>query len=450
MSKTEEEELLLGILPQGYSYQFTRYKIHQHSGDEVQFTLEMRVNVCDQNNVKLFLSELNDSSHCTFNIKSGKPDRASDSDKARRVLTGFRKCCMNVSNDKENRKPQQAGKNTNCSANLKFRLDRPVAEHSQDKKDKELFPLWLLIEFVHNHSLNRAEYLRYLSVSDDTKSEFSEMFAQGLSPSTALAEVKKSIKEQHPDTWPKIFADRSKVPSIFWCHHWHRVWLDTRIGSRDGVDAFEKAQDMVKEFDQHCKQKFPLEDDRFYAKIAQTPHGQTVVVITDPFMHRVHKTIPQCGEIIFIDATANLDRNDTKLFHLMCPSVVGGLPVAEILTTREDTATVVYALELLKSVLPPGAFYGRGGATGPQLFMTDDSDCLRNSLSSAWPSAELLLCIFHVLQAQWNWLWDGKHAVEKKDKPVLLNKFKQVVYAESETELSDKLEELYADAVCIK
>ena len=55
-----------------------------------------------------------------------------------------------------------------------------------------------------------------------------------------------------------------------------------------------------------------------------------------------------------------------------------------------------------------------------------------------------------MLQAQWNWLWDGKHSVEKKDKPVLLNKFKQVVYAESETELSNKLEELYADPVCIK
>ena len=88
------------------------------------------------------------------------------------------------------------------------------------------------------------------------------MFAQGLSPSTALAEVKSSIKEQHPDTWSKIFADSSKVLiSIFWCHHWHRVWLDTRIGSRDGVDVFEKAQDMVTEFDEHCKKKFPLQDD---------------------------------------------------------------------------------------------------------------------------------------------------------------------------------------------
>ena len=87
MSNTEDEELILGVLPQGYSYQFSHHKIHQQNGDEVQFTLETRVNVCDQNNVKLFLSDLNKSSHCTFNIQSGKPDRAS---KARRVLSGFR------------------------------------------------------------------------------------------------------------------------------------------------------------------------------------------------------------------------------------------------------------------------------------------------------------------------------------------------------------------------
>ena len=124
------------------------------------------------------------------------------------------------------------------------------------------------------------------------------------------------------------------------------------------------------------------------------------MAIVDPFMRRVHRIIPQCAELILIDATSNLDRSDMKLVHLITPSVIGGLPVGEILTTREDTDTLMFGLELLKSVLPEGAFYGRGRDTGPQLIMTDDSDSLRNSLSSAWPSAELLLCIFHILQAQ--------------------------------------------------
>ena len=104
----------------------------------------------------------------------------------------------------------------------------------------------------------------------------------------------------------------------------------------------------------------------------------------------------------------------------MCPSVIGGLPLADILCTREDTDTVAFALDMLKTVLPSGAFYGRGCDVGPTLFMTDDSDVLRNSLSSNWPSSVLLLCQFHVLQALWTWLWDRKQGIVMQDRPVLL------------------------------
>ena len=98
-------------------------------------------------------------------------------------------------------------------------------------------------------------------------------------------------------------------------------------------------------------------------------------------MHRVHNTIPQAGELVLMDSTSNLDRNDIKLFHLICPSFVGGLPLASLLTTREDKGTIMFGINLLEEVLPPGAFYGRDINVGPKLFMTDDSDALRNALS---------------------------------------------------------------------
>ena len=84
---------------------------------------------------------------------------------------------------------------------------------------------------------------------------------------------------------------------------------------------------------------------------------------------------------------------------------------------------------------------------GPQLFMTDDADSLRNALAGTWSLAELLLCIFHILQAQWNWLWEAKHGVEKDDRPVLLNLFRNVLYAQSDDELTVQLVRLYADPV---
>ena len=124
------------------------------------------------------------------------------------------------------------------------------------------------------------------------------------------------IKAEYPDTWPEVSADRSRLPSLFWVYDWQRQWLDRTVGSRDGIDAYNRAEAMVKDFDKECKKEFPLGEGEFYAKIAQSETGETVIAIVDPFMHRVHKTIPQSGELVLVDATSNLDRNDTKLFHL--------------------------------------------------------------------------------------------------------------------------------------
>ena len=435
------------FLPDNYQYKIvTCSTTSGKSESDLNFEVEVRVNVSTEHNVRTFLNDFNLSSGCTFNTQSGRPDKRQDGDSARSKVRGFRKCCMNVAHgeDKENKQP---GKNTDCQASINFRLENPMAKSKLVRENREKFPLWLKINFSHNHSLNRAEYFKFMSVSQDTKETYTEMFIQGLTPSAAHAERRRLIKVQFPDTWPEVSADRSRLPSLFWVYSWHRQWLDKTVGSRDGVDAYEKAEHMVKEFDIDCKKDFPLGEREAYAKIAQTDSGETVIAIVDPFMRRVHETVPQSGDIVLVDATSNLDRNDSKLFHLVCPSAIGALPLAEIITTREDGATILFALDLLKSVLPAGAFYGRGRDVGPQVFMTDDSDVERQSLSRAWPESVLLLCIFHVLQAQWTWLWDGKHYIAHADRAALLQLFRRVLYAETEDELSVRLEEMYADPI---
>ena len=82
--------------------------------------------------------------------------------------------------------------------------------------------------------------------------------------------------------------------------------------------------------------------------------------------------------------------------------------------------------------------------------MTDDCDAERQALSGAWPSSVLLLCIFHVLQALWTWLWNQQNKIENKDRQVLLLKFRAVLYAETQEELADRLEDLYADDIVHK
>ena len=141
-----------------------------------------------------------------------------------------------------------------------------------------------------------------------------------------------------------------------------------------------------------------------------------------------------------------LDRNDTKIFHIVCPSLIGALPLGELVTTREDAPTILHGLEMLKAILPKDAFYGRG-ELGPICIMTDDSDAERNALARAWASAILLLCVFHVLQAMWCWIWDSKHGIASSHKGHILQLFRTVLFAESESDLDSALEAMNSDPI---
>ena len=130
---------------------------------------------------------------------------------------------------------------------------------------------------------------------------------------------------------PTVLGDRSICPDYFWSFYFHQQWIKSKLGTRDGVDVVEKLEKFIKEYSEELQRKNPSENAE-YLKMAQSPTGETVVVICDPFMRRVHKMIPQSGDLVFLDATSNLDRSDSKLFHFMTPSSIGGLPVATMHT----------------------------------------------------------------------------------------------------------------------
>ena len=437
------DELLRDLLPTNYDYKVKKCEIKDQCEDSLNFELEIRVGVKTEGEVKQYLALLNQTTGCTFNVQSGRPDKRQHGGKSLSQVRGYRKCCMRV-DKKGTRQDKQPGKNTDCQASISFRLENIIGKESCIREEREKYPLWMKVDFVHNHSLNRAEYFKFLSVLEDTRQFYISLFEQGVLPGSAHAERKRYLKEEFPDTWPKQFADRSILPSIFWVYVCHRKYSDSTVGSRDGVDALDKAEQIVRQFDEECKLANPLTGNRSYAKLAQSLEGETAVVIVDPFMQRVHENLPHCGDIVMVDLTANLDRNDSKLLHIVCPSPIGALPLADIIVTREDAKTLEFAFSLLKSMLPEKAFFGRGDA-GPQVVMTDDCDALKIALSQTWLDSVQLLCIFHVLQAMWSWLWDGSHKIEHKDRQLLLIRFRDVLYAESKQELSERLEELYAD-----
>ena len=65
-------------------------------------------------------------------------------------------------------------------------------------------------------------------------------------------------------------------------------------------------------------------------------------------------------------------------------------------------------------------------------------------------SAKMFTIFSCLLQALWSWLWDAKHTISKDDRPALLRLFRQVLYSENESDLSENLENVYASSVSLK
>lgn len=123
---------------------------------------------------------------------------------------------------------RQKGKNTDCPADIKVRIDNPgesnYSKHSK-KQQEELkskreavkqSPFWFRISFDHNHCINIAEHQKFRTVSKETKDAFTELFEDDLTASAAWDKHRKKIKDDNPDSWPILLGDRSICPDYFW------------------------------------------------------------------------------------------------------------------------------------------------------------------------------------------------------------------------------------------
>ena len=379
---------ILNILPEKREYRLEDWKMSDHPvvSDDLQFEVSGRVNVRTKEEALIFLEEVYDATGTSFNIESGRQDRQG---------AGRRKCVMNVFQDKAKpKKLRRPDMQRKCPAVITFRLDKEKEILKRDSPErvakKELerdFPLFFNFNMIHNHQTNRHEHSRFGNVSEE----------EGLTASAAWHAFRDEIKENNPDNFHILFGNRRVVPDYFWPHKFFAKWIEDKIGSFGGVDGFQKLK-TFEDFDKKNQEIEKLPGDQKYAAIEQTDEGKTIVVIIDRLMRRVHSMVPQSGDMVIMDATSNIDRSDTKLFHLMCPSAIGGLPVGTIVVTREDEETIYRSLKLYQKNLPEFAFYGRGPQLGPHLGMTDYCQAERNALRRIWPELIALLCHFHILQ----------------------------------------------------
>ena len=445
-------KILEPILPEEYDVLVIDFKLIKLSNiiGESQFEANFRVNVTSEDGVKTFIEDYNESSWTTHN--SFKGDKRGVGKKS--IISGTRKCHHKIKRHGLQEGPSrpkhsgpgkqpacenQPGKNTDCEAIYTFSLSGSKLHTSRGerkntfattKEEVEKYPLLVKLNYTHNHSIHSANAMKYGNVSEETLSHFTKLFEQDHTASSALSAYKRKIVSgKTAEEKIRIMADRRVMPSTSWVSHFYRSYKLVKYGPEDGPGAYELAKQRVDAYNEKSGMEL--------AKINLSQDGDVTVAICDHFCRRIHENVPQSGDIVLVDATANLDRHDTKLFHFICPTPAGGLPLGTMITSRENEETVQSGLELFKSVLPENAFFHRGPSKGPKIFMTDDCAAERNAIKSVWPHAVLLLCVFHLLQALWRWLWDSDHKIPKLDRPTLFNVFKSVLYAPNETEFSD-------------
>ena len=247
----------------------------------------------------------------------------------------------------------------------------------------------------HNHPLNSADALRRRHVSDQVQDKFLQLFAAGHSLSSALEMHKCDLQIQDKVNYAVVAADRYFCPDLQWCFRLYYKTFKSEYGPQSGDDMIKTLLD--------CLQQWNSGD----SSVAHAVHGnETVLVICTPLMKRVHSRISQSSELVFVDSTGCLDMNSCRVFVFMTNCCAGGLPLGLVVTTSEAESVLVAGFQLLKTVLPSDAFFGRG-STGPFFFMTDDCLAERNALKQVFPGSMTLLCQFHVLWAAWRWLWNN-------------------------------------------
>jgi len=186
-----------------------------------------------------------------------------------------------------------------------------------------------------------------------------------------------------------------------------------------GKEMITSLKDAVEQYNVECSETCALMNN--------FEDGNFVIAIASPLMKRISSELDESGEILFIDASGNVDRYGCTIFLIYTNSCAGGLPVGTIILMSESTSIISRGLKLWTDLFSP-SLLGRRSKRGSKVFMSDDSKSERNALNEIFPEATLLLCIFHVLQATWRYLWDSNQGIILKYRQILYNENKNMMY----------------------
>ena len=155
----------------------------------------------------------------------------------------------------------------------------------------------------------------------------------------------------------KLLADRSN-PNVQDFSRLFQAWRFQQCGSDHGADMFDHLEEEVAAYNKAHDGGGRAAVQRFIGKNDSDDGRPLILAICSPILYRAHKYIRQSAELVFMDATSSLDRFSCPTYTLSTGSAAGAVPLGVFVVSNETAATLTDGLELLKSVMPPYAFFG--------------------------------------------------------------------------------------------
>ena len=243
---------------------------------------------------------------------------------------------------------------------------------------------------------------------ESTKNSIINLFYEGETPTTALEKFKLSFAEDYQNA----SRDRSLIPDL-----------------RSVYSLFEKEKSInfgsanISEFD---IEKFQADNQHIKLKFCRNPDGGFIIAFCNELMLGAAQS-PLASNIICIDSTSGMDRSNGHLFNLIVPGPVGSLSIGMFITFSETVQSITLGLEILKLLLQENGI----SCFNPKFFMSDDSSAQKAAIKNNFPSATILLCQFHVVQALWRWLQSN---ALKSTRVKIVNLFRKCMYTTSNYE----------------
>jgi len=175
-------------------------------------------------------------------------------------------------------------------------------------------------------------------------------------------------------------------------------------------------------------------DEAFIAYESATGDSDDwAVAVCTPLMKRVHRLVPQAGDVVMVDVGPPVDkRRRCRVVVLVTSSSVGGLPLGVVAASTDTRLT--RAVQLYSGLLDSRCFYGRG-QRGPTLLLVDDCPAVRTALTDVFTESSCLLCTYRLLVSYWRELWDRRSAISTEQRAHCLAVLRAALFADTVDEL---------------